>query len=623
MLCKKSSVILLCISVLLLAITIPAFAKYTPKIGVETVGKSAYLVVNGRKAIDFLVSNGSISPTERAVVAAGRLKSQVEKNLNLDYIGYEQTENDARVLIDDQLLIIATKADAKAHMVSVVELASAWIQNLKDALSVPPLSATPLNLLIPLGETRMLNIESLLSDPVEAEIGDPKILSADPNPKPGSLIISGNSLGSSTITLKCGEYTVPVQVSVKKYAAYQTLQPAKSIVTGWNAPSSLVQRAIRDAARRSLNLESGASIQSIDIKSPVTELVPGKSIRAQVKVQTSGENYIPAQFDLPVQVENHVISAMQPSWIMYSNDPERITKYQTLFIGRLDDLQKSFRLLYHHQNMCGKEVGFTIEILNPSLSPASVHIMDGIADPLVDTVTVGYRAGLEFMGNQRTLVGRIIDIPASSRWIVVSQTLPSINTTSGLIEFRQLTGNPLFVRITAEPEPDRLANDPPGVSLPIGGTTTASLPLSDRVYPEPEKTIDTTYTVGKSWVFLRIGKNAIKHATNNKLLYGNYGVTYTINAKLDNPTQKAQKVEIAYEATAGPVSGVFYIDGKQELIKLLSPPMEKSISTFTIAAGQSKNVAIRTMPLSGSAYPSTLIIRPTGTTATAATAASN
>lgn len=618
MLYKKSSVILMVVSVLLLVITFPAFAKYTPKIGVETSGKTAYLVVNSRKAIDFLVSNGSSSPEERAKVAADRLKLHVEKNLNLDYISYEQTENDARVLVDDQLLIIATRADAKAHMVSVVELASAWIKNLKDALSVPPLSATPLDMLIPLGETRVLNIESLQSDPVEAEIGDQKIISADPNPKPGSLIISGKSLGNSTITLKCGEYTVPVQVSVKKYAAYLCPVPATSIVTGWNAPTSLVERAARDAARRSLSVESGASIQSINITTPVTELAPGKSIRAQVRIQTAGENYIPAQFDVPVQVENRVISAMQPSWIMYSNDPERISKYQTLFTGKLDELQKSFRLLYHHQNMFGKEAGFVIEILNPSPSPASVHIIDGIADPIVDTVIVGYNAGLEFMGNQRSLVGRIIEVPASSRWVIVSQTLPSINTTSGLIEFRQLTGDPLFVRITAEPESDRVMNDPPGVSLPIGGTTASSLPLSDHVYPQPEKTIDTTYTVGKSWVFLRIGKNAIKHASQNKLLYGNYGVTYTINAKLDNPTNLAQKIEIAYEATAGPVSGVFYIDGKQELIRLLSPPLEKSISTFTIPAGQTKNVAIRTMPLSGSAYPSTLIIRPAGTMASSA-----
>ncbi|MHB1456976.1 MAG: hypothetical protein ACYC0V_08690 [Armatimonadota bacterium] len=618
MLFKKSSVIMLIVSAFSLTTMLPAFAKYTPKISVDTAGKTAYLVVNGRKAIDFLVSNGSVLPIERARVAAERLKGHASKNFNLDYISFKQTENDARILVDDQLLIIATKADAKAHLVTVSELASAWTGNLKEALSVPPLSASPLNLLLPLGETRVLNIESLQSDPVEAEIGDPKIISADPNPKPGSLIISGKSLGNSTITLKCGDSIVLVQVSVKKYAAYRSAQPVRSIVTGLNAPASLVERAARDAARRSLYIETGANIQSINITTPVKELAPGKSIMAQVKMQVTGGDYIPAQFDLPVQVENKQMSAMQPSWIMYSNDPERITKYQTLFTGRLDDLKKSVRLLYHHQNMSGKEVGFTIEILNPSPSPASVHIMDGIADPIIDTVIVGYKAGLEFMGNHRSLVGRIIELPAASRWIILSQNLPIINTTSGLIEFRQLTGNPLFVRVTAEPESDRVANDPPGVSLPIGGTTIASLPLSDHIYPEPEKKIDTTYTVGKSWVFLRIGKNAIKHASQDKLLYGNYGVTYTINAKLENPTQLPQKIEIAYEATAGPVSGIFYVDGKQELIRLLSPPLEKSISTFTIPAGQTKNVAIRTMPLSGSAYPSTLIIRPAGTMASSA-----
>lgn len=606
--------------VLILIVAAVAYAKYTPKIGVETAGSgTSYLVVNGRKAIDFLVSNGSMSPKKRARVVADRLAAQVAKGINLEFISYKQTDIDAKVLIDDQLLIIVTKSDAKAHMVSTSELASAWIKGLKDALSVPPLSANPTSMLIPLGETRVLSIESLQSDPVEAIIGDPGILAADPNPKPGLLVISGKAIGSSSITLKCGDYTVPIQVSVKKYAAYLCSQPATSVVTGWNAPASLVERATRDAARRSISVEPGADIQAISLLSAATELAPGKSERTPVKIDVSGSDYIPTQLSMPIQVENRIIPAMQSSWIMYSNEPERIIKYQTLFIGRLDALQESFRLLYHHQNMMGRDTGFVIEILNPSKRPATVHAIEGIADPILDTVIVGYKAGMEFMSNHRNLIGRIVDIPGGSRWAILSQTLPSTNTSSGLVEFRQLSGDPMYIRVTAKPEAIRAMEDPPGVVLPIKGTSAASLPLSDHIYPQPEKSIDASYTVGKPWVFLRIGKNALKHASQEKLLYGNYGVTYLINAKLDNPTQRTQKVEIVYEATAGPLSGVFYVDGQLQLVRMLLPPSERVISTLSIPAGQSKSVAIRTMPLSGSAYPSTLIIRPAGTMASAAT----
>jgi hypothetical protein len=50
---------------------------------------------------------------------------------------------------------------------------------------------------------------------------------------------------------------------------------------------------------------------------------------------------------------------------------------------------------------------------------------------------------------------------------------------------------------------------------------------------------------------------------------------------------------------------------------MLSPPLEISIGRVTVPAGKSKVVSIQTIPLSGSAYPATLIIRPVGAPGTA------
>lgn len=618
MLFRKSFAICAAIIFLFGAAISVSYAKYVPKIEVQTTGNgTAYLVVNQIKAIDFLVSNGSMKPVERANVAADRLRSFAAKGLSLDYLGYKQTDNDARLLIDDQLLIIATRADARAHKVSPAELASTWIRNLKQALSVPPLSASPTSLLIPLGESRLMKINSLLTDPVEAEISNADVISVDPNSTPGSLVVNGKSLGNATITLKCAEYSVPISVTVKKYAAYFNPQQVTAIVTGCNAPASLVGRTARDAARRSINVGDGAAISTVQTLSNVTDLAPGKSTIVNIRIAATGSDYIPAQFDLPIKVENHILPVKEPSWIMYSNDPEQIKKYQTLFIGRLDTLEEGYRLLYHHQNMMGSQVGLVMEMLNSSDKPATMHLIEGISDPILDTITVGYKAGLEFMDNRRKMVGRIIEIPAQCRWVVLSQSVPATNTASGLVEMRQLSGDPLYIRIIAKPDFMRLAEDTPGIALAMNGINTESLRLSDHLYPEPEMRIDTVYKIGGAWNFVRIGKNAIKHATQDKLLYGNYGVTYHINAKLENPSDTPQKIEVAYEATAGPSSGIFYIDGQIYTIKLLKPPLDKTIVTVTVPARQTKALSIQTMPLSGSAYPSTLIIRPAGTMASA------
>ncbi|MDI6828514.1 MAG: hypothetical protein QME62_08540, partial [Armatimonadota bacterium] len=316
-------------------------------------------------------------------------------------------------------------------------------------------------------------------------------------------------------------------------------------------------------------------------------------------------------------IENRQIPRANASLIMYSNDPERILKYQVLYTGRFSQNQEPNRLLYHHQNMMGRRVGFVIEILNFSMNPASVHLIEGIAPPMIDTVLVGYKAGNEFLENYNAMIGRIIEMPAGSRRVIVSQALDHPYTASGIIEFRQLCGDPLFVRVIAKPENQRQIEDPLDIPLPLDGIDTAKLQLSDHVYPNPIQRMELNYSAGKPWVFFRLGKDALKNPEKDRWLFGNYGVIYEIKAILENPLTTSHTAEIAFEATAGIASGIFLVDGKPVRIKSLQAPQEICLEKITIPAGRTRTVSIQTMPLSGSAYPATLIIRPAGTTASA------
>lgn len=609
---KKGNILIIIAAFILFVVSL-AHAKYNPKITVEkTTAGTAYVTINQTKVIHLKVNNGSLLPADRANIVAERLKSFADKNYNPNLFSVKSTQTDSRLFFDDKLLLIVTKADAKSNKTTASALASSWITNLKKALSLPPLSVSRNDVLIPLGETRKITVISLLTDPVTASISDPAVVSTNLNKN--TLVMTGKALGSSRITLSSEGHEVSINVSVKKYAAYPKSEKQKSIVTGKIAPSSLVNRAIKDAARRSVNIESGALIKNIHIVSPASDLASGLTAEKKVSIKVCGASYIPATLDLNVIIENKPIHQKKSESIMYSNNPEQIKKYQTLFTGRFDTVNESYRLLYHHQNMMGSATGFVIEIINSSDKPASLHFVEGISEPMLDTVIVGYVAGLEFMNNHKNMIGRVINIEPGSRWVLLSQSIPATNTASGIIEFRQIAGDPLFLRVIAKPEQLRIAEDTPGIALPTQGLTADSFQLSDHVYPQPEKTIEAEYVANKPWVFLRIGKNAIKHAEQeDKVLYGNYGVTYNINAKLINPTDKNHKVEIVYEATAGPLSGIFYLDGQLNKIRMLRPPKDATIATITIPAGQTKNIQIKTMPLSGSAYPSTLVIRPAGT----------
>jgi hypothetical protein len=176
------------------------------------------------------------------------------------------------------------------------------------------------------------------------------------------------------------------------------------------------------------------------------------------------------------------------------------------------------------------------------------------------------------------------------------------------MEFRQLSGEPLIVRLVAKPEEQRLSDDPPNVNLPLISFDATRILSSDGIFPRPKEVIDATYTVGKQWAFIRLGKTPIKHATLDKVLYA-FGITYDVNATLVNPTEQDQTVEVLFEATAGPAAGVFLLDGKYAEVKRLGPPDERMIGSYLVRAGKTRKVDIRTIPLSGSAYPATLIVR--------------
>lgn len=596
----------------------PTYAKYTPKVGARTENdNSAYLMVNGRDAAHLLTSNADLTPTQRAAKAAERLADLVQKGLDPATIETKLVGKNVRILVGETLIMVATPLEARAHKTTVDDLAHTWAVNLKSFLTMPPLSVSPKSLTVPCGETRTVTVETFLSDQIQMAISDPKVVSVDLQKKPGSMVVSGLATGDATITLKCQEYSVSVAVSVMKYAATISSDGKKAIVTGTSCPASLAASAARDIAIQSVILEPGARINSVSVPSSVRSIPGGLTVQVPVQVEAMGSGYIPIRFSVPVQVENRSLPQVPTTWIMYSNNPERLERYQTLFTGRLQSNQEATRLLYHHQNEMGRKIGFAIDVVNASPSPASLHVVEGVADPMLDTVIVGYAAGKEFMQNLRTGVGRVYEVPAGTRQVIVSQALGSSLTASGIMELRQLSGDPLLLRVTAEPEDVRVAQDSHETPVQADGIDPQKIALSEHIYPKPIQNVDVTYTAGKQWVFFRLGKDGLRHATQDLQLYGNYGVTYDIKATLDNPLQEPLVAEVAFEATAGPASGIFYLDDSPVRIRYLVPPSEVSLGRITVPAGKSKVVLIRTIPLSGSAYPATLIIRPVGTTATA------
>jgi hypothetical protein len=313
---------------------------------------------------------------------------------------------------------------------------------------------------------------------------------------------------------------------------------------------------------------------------------------------------VPFRGSFVISVKNVSVPYDRPDELFYSNNPERLTKFGQLYAGKTAP-GKCIRLLYHHQNAIGKPTRFVIEFINSGSTAATFRILRGTAQPMVDTVDVGYIAGAAFMKDNLVNGSFIQQLPASSRLIVTSETLRNNETVSGILQVSQQDGEPAYIRISSLP--------PDLETAPEGAIAAAPNPflvqLSNHVYPSPVKALEANYEVGGKWAFISIGRHAIKGREDNMNLAGNYGVSYVISVNVKNPTDRARKITVLFEATAGLASGAFIIDGKFVSVKYARSQDEIPLVSFEMLPGQSRQVRIVTLPLAGSNYPAQVIVR--------------
>jgi hypothetical protein len=125
--------------------------------------------------------------------------------------------------------------------------------------------------------------------------------------------------------------------------------------------------------------------------------------------------------------------------------------------------------------------------------------------------------------------------------------------------------------------------------------------------------VDARYIVGEHWTFVPVGMaegdGAPSAADAERGNAGDYGVLYTIRLTLQNPLSTPQKVEVAFGAGGGPVMAVFNIGGQYLEIDETDPPGQRPLAHFTLRPHETRLVTLRTVPLGGSTYPATVIVR--------------
>ena len=586
-------------AVLFFVLSSSAWAAFKPRVGAA----GASVIINGIPAVKFRAGNGSLTPAKKAEITAGRIKELVTAGIDPKAFYAKGDKTQGKIFVGETMICIATAADAGANKIDALSLAVSWASQIKSLLMMPAVAISAKQLTIPLGEIRRVAVGGAAMGDITVKSYDGTIAKINVDNQSRIVEVNGCQVGASVLEISVEGEVATLPVSVKKYAGRLDSKPVAE-VTGNPCPSSLLCYAAKQALTRSVVCEPGARVEFGDVDCQGGSLPAASARTVKTQLRISGPGYIPYLANAQVTVRNIPMPRAEASQIFYSNDPERLLKYQVLFAGKLEQ-SKPTRVLFHHQNAMGKSAHFIVDIINPSITPVKVKISRAVSQPLVDTLVVGYKASLAFLKDDLADVATIETIPPESRLVVVSDMLGHLDTTSGILQITQVDAGQAYVRI---------ADYPPGLDDVAAGDIAAApnplvLTMSDHVYPTPVKKITADYEVGKRWAFIPIGKAAISDASSQKLLLGNYGVTYNIDVKVANPTNTTKKVTVAFDPSAGLASGVFNIDGEFVSTKYVKPPDEFSLKTYQLRPGEERHVRIVTVPVAGSNYPATLIVR--------------
>jgi len=570
----------------------------------EVTTKGGELWVNGVRVARFVAAVGLFSPANRAGLAASRLATAASATSQGPY-----------VFVDGEAVFSAAVGDAKPLKTTPTALAAAWAKGLNAALQIDPLKIGDEFATLPVGGGRTLRLSGI--EAKKATLTSDNARVATVQRTTGGLFIAARGVGHATITVQGTTAMKTVDVSVKPVAA--TL-PSRLAVEVTGAPSlgSTVQGAVEGALKTTLSGMPGVRYKFGPIRA--RSLESGTSLDVPVRVTAEAPETFPATGVVTVRVKNVALPRLADENLWYSNDPETVRQSGCLFATNLKKGMAA-RLLYHHMNGTVNSMFLRVQAVNEGDVPARVALTPGDSAPNRNPVTAGLEAGCQYVKGFVSGSSEIVTIPPHGSLPICLRRLSQNETASGLCSIRLIDGpDSLLVRTDAFPPftlderwTAALFSSTPWREVganPMTDYDRAPMEASLHIYPTPYKTESVDYQVGGRYGFVRLGQRPIQRQDLGGGLDGNFGVMYTVKTKLENPTATATEVEVVFEASAGYASGLFVVNGKTVVIPQLSPKTEGQVMRVRLAPGQVQNFDILTLPLSGSAYPATLTIRP-------------
>jgi hypothetical protein len=288
--------------------------------------------------------------------------------------------------------------------------------------------------------------------------------------------------------------------------------------------------------------------------------------------------------------------------LLVSDYPERLTADGVLFTATIDR-NASQRFLYYHFNP-GTEPArrILVKATNPGSAPATVHLIASLAGPEANEMEVGHIASKTFLVRSRRNEGTVVTIPPNATVNLINHPLPPNTIVTGLLQVREVSGDPLSLAIVAQDASAPLDQSVDATLLLAGGA-----PHARGVYPVPAFFSDYTFYVDAPPLEIPIGQLPLPNLREGEALSGDYGVQQSIRVVIVNTSRFGQAIALYANPRGGAATGTFLIDDTIVQTHRLQPFTKYKIWQETIAPGTYRTLQITTLPEGGSSYPLRLI----------------
>jgi hypothetical protein len=466
----------------------------------------------------------------------------------------------------------------------------------------PPIVVDPAQLSVEPGKLVQARVNSAAGT-ITATSADPSIATVVADQNQRAIFVTGVAVGSTTVTVADSRGVtrdVPIRVA---YAAGSLAEAVALRVTGDPASPAFVRDAVVAAAQAAATLRPGARI-TVMTDAPLVhgDLQTDDRISVNVPLQIQGDAYITVNGTTRVDVENFALPHLPASQLLVSDYPERLTANGVLFTATIDRTA-SQRFLYYHFNP-GTEPGrrILVKAANPSNEPATVHLIAAIAGPGANEMEVGHNATKTFLVRTRRNEGTVVTIPPDTTVNLINHPLPPNSIVTGLLQVREVSGDPLNLSIVAQDANAPLDQSPDTTALLAGGA-----PHARGVYPVPAFFSDYTFFVDAPPLEIPIGQLPLPNLRSGEALSGDYGVQQSIRVVIVNTSRYGQAIALYANPRGGAATGTFLIDNTLVQAHRLPAFSKYKIWQETIAPGTYRTLQVTTFPEGGSSYPLRLI----------------